>query len=396
MTDLSRLFIFLVFITIITALGYSYVGFRMIQGLKLAAFTRVILWALIVFFILMGPLAQILRIFYEESPLSDIVAWIAYISFGFFALTLFFVVVRDLGLLVYEIFMKVGSLVGGLKAVDADRKELLLQMMNLAIVSFTGGLTFYGFFQARKRLKIETVEVPIKDLPREFEGFTIAQITDLHVGPTIKQGFVEHVVKLTNSINPDIIAVTGDLVDGSVARLRQHVAPLKDLKSKHGTFFVTGNHEYYSGVAQWIGEAKRLGMQVLLNEHKTINRKGKELVIAGVTDFHGGDFLESHRTDPHQSLINAPKKAIKILLAHQPKSVFEAVKAGFHLQLSGHTHGGQFFPGNLFVPLQQPFVKGLHKLDELFVYVSCGTGYWGPPLRLGTRSEISQIKLVRA
>ncbi|MCB1140537.1 MAG: metallophosphoesterase, partial [Leptospiraceae bacterium] len=260
----------------------------------------------------------------------------------------------------------------------------------------TVGLTVYGFFMARGKIRIHRLAVPIENFPADHEGFTIAQISDLHVGPTIKEGFVRRVVEMVNDLAPDMIAVTGDLVDGSVPRLRKHVSPLADLTSRYGTFYVTGNHEYYSGALPWIGEVKRLGMQVLLNEHKVIEQCSQKIVIGGVTDYTAGGFIASHRSDPEKAFEGSPEGAVRILLAHQPKSVFEAARAGVKLQLSGHTHGGQYFPGNLFVPLQQPFVKGLHRFEDTQIFVHTGTGYWGPPIRVGTSAEIALIRLVAA
>jgi predicted MPP superfamily phosphohydrolase len=170
---------------------------------------------------------------------------------------------------------------------------------------------------------------------------------------------------------------------------------LSRLVSRHGSYFVTGNHEYYAGVRPWLAELERLGIKVLHNEHVVIERGGAKLVLAGVTDYNGGHFEESHRSDPQAALAGAPlATAAKVLLAHQPRSAAAAAQAGFDLQLSGHTHGGQFLPWNFFVRFQQPFTAGLHRLGRMWVYVSRGTGYWGPPKRFGAPSEITEIRLI--
>jgi predicted MPP superfamily phosphohydrolase len=239
--------------------------------------------------------------------------------------------------------------------------------------------------------------VPIAGLPPAFAGFTIAQISDLHVGPTIRRRHVEAVVDAVNALDADLIAITGDLVDGGVPQLAAHTEPLGRLSARHGTFFVTGNHEYYSGVAPWVREIRRLGLRVLMNEHVVLRREAALLVVAGVTDYGAHHFHPSHRSDPQAALAGAPADAaVRVLLAHQPRSAFEAARAGFDLQLSGHTHGGQFLPWNFFVRFWQPFTAGLHRLGRLWVYVSRGTGYWGPPKRLGAPSEITHIRLVPA
>ena len=257
-------------------------------------------------------------------------------------------------------------------------------------------VTFVGFLNARRRAAVLTVEIPIADLPELLHGFSIVQITDIHVGATIKNGYVSRIVEAVNELDADMIAVTGDLVDGSVARLARHTEPLGRLTARYGVFFVTGNHEYYSGAHAWIAELRRLGMSVLLNEHVVLEHFGESVVVAGVTDLSAHHFDPAHRSDPVAAIAGAPVQSVKLLLAHQPRSALAAAQAGFHLQLSGHTHGGQFFPWNLVVKLFEPFTAGLHRHDGLWLYVSRGTGYWGPPKRFGAPSEITHLKLVRA
>jgi len=240
------------------------------------------------------------------------------------------------------------------------------------------------------------VDVPIASLHPSLAGFTIAQITDVHVGPTIAREHVEAIVDVVNGLEADLVAITGDLVDGSVRQLSQHTAPLARIAARHGAYFVTGNHEYYSGVHPWIGELRRLGVNVLLNEHVVLDHDGAHLVVAGVTDPSAHHFEPSHRSDPARAIAGAPTSAMKLLLAHQPRSALAAAKAGFDLQLSGHTHGGQFLPWTFFVRFQQPFTAGLARLGRLWVYTSRGTGYWGPPQRLGAPSEITRLRLVPA
>ncbi|HET9645978.1 MAG TPA: metallophosphoesterase [Burkholderiaceae bacterium] len=252
-----------------------------------------------------------------------------------------------------------------------------------------------GFIGARRVPQVREVEVPIGDLPRSLHGFSIVQISDLHVGPTIRGGFVRKVVERANSLQPDLTVVTGDMVDGSVPALAEHTEPLGRLRSRHGVFAVTGNHEYYSGAHPWIAEFERLGLEVLMNEHRLLRHGDASLLLAGVPDFSAHHFDERHRSDPVRAAEGAPAEARpRVLLAHQPRTALMAEAAGFDLQLSGHTHGGQFLPWKWFVPLQQPYTAGLHRLGGLWVYVSRGTGYWGPPKRLGAPSEITLLRLV--
>lgn len=259
---------------------------------------------------------------------------------------------------------------------------------SLAIVEGSLALTALGIVLAR-RPRVVRVSVPIRDLPEDLQGFRIAQLSDLHVGPTIRRRFVESVVRRTNRLEPDLVAVTGDVADGLVSELREHVAPLGALRAPHGTYFVTGNHEYYWDVRGWTHELGRLGVDVLQNEHRLLVQGNGRLLLAGVTDLTAAP-------DPAGAVAGAPESHVRVLLAHQPKTAYAARDAGFDLQLSGHTHGGQFFPFNLLVRLFQPFVAGLHRLEEMWLYVSRGTGYWGPPLRLGAPSEITLIELTAA
>jgi predicted MPP superfamily phosphohydrolase len=257
-------------------------------------------------------------------------------------------------------------------------------------------LTLWGLMNARRTATVVEVDVPIDRLPVALHGFTIAQISDVHVGPTIKRGYLQAIVERVNALGADMVAVTGDLVDGSVGELAVHVAPLSGLRSRHGTFFVTGNHEYYSGAGPWVEELTRLGVRVLMNEHVLLQHGDAALALAGVADYSAHHFDLAQRSDPQAAIAGAPAAGVRVLLAHQPRSAAAAARAGFHLQLSGHTHGGQFLPWNFLVRLQQPFTAGLNRWQGLWVYTSRGTGYWGPPKRLGAPSEITRLRLITA
>lgn len=319
---------------------------------------------------------------------GDRVMAAAFVAMGFLSSLLVLTLLRDVVL----IGAWIGSGLGLAVSVPT-----LATWSALAVPATATLMTVWGLINARRTAQVVTVDVPIADLPAPLHGFTIVQISDIHVGPTIKGEYVRSIVGAVNRLEADMVAVTGDLVDGSVAQLRSHVAPLRGLTSRHGTYFVTGNHEYYSGVTAWVAELRRLGIKVLLNEHVVLQHDDGALLIAGVTDHSGHHFDESHRSDPAAAIASAPDHApVRILLAHQPISAEAALRAGFQLQLSGHTHGGQFWPWNLFVRLQQPFTAGLHRLQSLWIYTSRGTGYWGPPKRFGAPSEITRLRLVPA
>ena len=326
-----------------------------------------------------------------KGALADRLAWVGLLCMGLFSSLLVLTALRDVLLAAVWVAATLGwspaqALLPGLRADSA----VLVPLAALLV-------TVLGFWNARRTARVVRVDVPVAALPAALEGFTVAQITDIHVGPTIKQHYLQAIVRKVNALEADMVAITGDLVDGKVHELADHVAPLAQLRSRHGSFFVTGNHEYYSGAHAWMAELRRLGVRVLMNEHVVLQQNQAAVVLAGVADFHADRFDPSHRSDPHAAIAGAPLDAgVRLLLAHQPRSAFEAAKAGFDVQLSGHTHGGQFWPWNLFVPLQQPFTAGLRKLQDLWVYTSRGTGYWGPPKRFGAPSEITLLWLVAA
>jgi uncharacterized protein len=326
-------------------------------------------------------------------PAREMLVWLGMLAMGLFSSMFVFTVLRDAALIV---LLLVDAILPGALAVD--RFE---QLSGMAVPLLGLSITLLGFVNARRIAQVVKVDVPVSGLPAPLQGFTIVQISDVHVGATIRRNYLAAIVERVNRLGADMVAVTGDLVDGSVADLRDHVAPLAGLSSRHGTFFVTGNHEYYSGAPAWIEELNRLGLRVLLNEHVVLQHGAASgtapLLIAGVTDYSTVGLGPEHRSDPLRALVGAPADArVRVLLAHQPRSAPAAAEAGYHLQLSGHTHGGQFWPWNHFVRLQQPFTAGLHRLRDLWVYTSRGTGYWGPPKRFGAPSEITLLRLVAA
>ncbi|TGJ98850.1 metallophosphoesterase [Leptospira langatensis] len=396
--DLQRLVIFLSVFTVILFLGYSYAASRLSAPFELNTIQSVLLWSAVVFLVLLTPSAYILSMLFRETPWQKFWAYSAFTTLGFSTILVSFVAFRDLGNLAWKgsLFIT-DKLQSDPKQTEEgsgfSRRDFISRFSSFALLGMAGGLTAFGMYQAKKTPSIKKVSIKVKDLPDGLHGFKIAQLSDIHIGPTIKGGFLEEVVRKTNSLEADLVAVTGDLVDGTVGMLKDHVSPLKGLKSKHGTFFVTGNHEYYSGVLAWIRELQDMGIHVLLNQNKLLEHNGATLAIAGVTDYKAHTIIPGHRTDPKQASLGAEDAHYKVLLAHQPNSIFEAAKAGFHLQLSGHTHGGQYFPGNVFIHLFQKFVAGLSEWEGTQLYVSRGTGYWGPPIRIGAPSEITILVL---
>ena len=396
--------IFFIVVIFIMSCLYGYVGWRLITPSNFSANVNIILWVFVIALLLTLILTFILRANKFENTFSDIISWVGYIGFGLVTILFAFVFVKDIiwltGIISHKIYLFATSLLSSQESnkvvVDNSRREFLINSINVGILTASAGLTGWGIFNVMSKPKVEKITIPIQNLPDELNGLTIAQFSDLHVGATIQKSFVDTVVKQINELNADIIAFTGDLVDGSVDALRKHVESLTKLKSKYGKYFITGNHEYYSGALEWVDEANRLGFTTLINENRKIQIGKSSLMLAGVTDWSGGQFYESHKSDPIKSSQANYKPDLKVLLAHQPKSIKDASKAGFDIQLSGHTHGGQYFPYTFMVKLDQPYVKGLHKYENTWLYINKGTGYWGPPLRIGVPSEITLITITKA
>lgn len=282
------------------------------------------------------------------------------------------------------------------EAVDPARRLLLARGLSAGVGATALSLAAWGFARTRLPAEVHRVRVPIPDLHPALEGFRIAQISDIHVGAGVREPLVAAIVDAVNALDPHLVAVTGDLVDGPVEGLAPHVEPMRRLRARHGSWFVTGNHEYYSGVHSWCSKVEELGMTVLNDAHRTLDHDGAAVVLAGITDRFGPRMVPSHRSDPAHAVAGAPRGDVRILLAHQPKSAHEAHAHGFHLQLSGHTHAGQYAPFTWLVHLAQEFVAGMHRVGEMWLYVNRGTTWWGPPLRLGASQEITLLELVRA
>ncbi len=374
--------------TVVGSLAF-YVGLRLIPA-GWSSTARAWAWAAVAALVLVQPLSFIVRFVLHREAVGDVLSWLAYLAMGALVVVLAFTFLRDVGWLAGRLTRVVPA--------EPERRQALLELTNLGVLALSTGTFGVGLVRALARPTVVDVTVPVRDLPRALDGFVIAQISDIHIGPTLKRPFLETVVAQVNELKADLVAVTGDLVDGSVAELGRHTEVLARLSARHGAWFVTGNHEYYSGVEEWVAEVRRLGLTVLVDEHRVIDHDGARVVVGGVADYTAAATVPAHKSDPHAAMRGAPvDAAFKLLLAHQPRSAFEAAKAGFQLQLSGHTHGGQLFPGNVLIHLVQPFAAGLHLHEGMHIYTNTGTGWWGPPLRTTrTPSEITRLTLRRA
>ena len=396
-----KLFLFFVIFFTLSALLGTYISLRLFAKTPLSRIWRIAITLGVVLILFVPVLTIMLRRSGIDNKGIDLLVWSGYSSVGFLSFVFTFLVIRDFFWLSVEFMKNLKRLLskkteqksGPSFLENPSRRGFLIDSMNYGILFAASVSTGYGIAVAKQIPEVKEIKIRIMDLPEDLDGFRIVQITDLHVSPTFRRPYVEKIVEVVNALDADIAALTGDLADGSVSQLSHDVAPLENIKSAKGNFFVTGNHEYYSGVIDWVEEVRRLGFSVLLNEHHIIKCGKGKMLLAGVTDYRGGNFLPNHRSDPLKAMAASPPADVKILLAHQPKSIFEAARAGYNLQISGHTHGGQFFPWNFLVALNQPFVSGLHKCGNTHIYVSRGTGYWGPPLRVCSPSEITLIEL---
>jgi predicted MPP superfamily phosphohydrolase len=374
---------FFLIVTSIIGLLHLYIGARILDAFLLSPFTKTIIILLVLLAFAALTMGFLARFIISESKYADLFSWIGMLSMGLFSSVLVLTFLRDLVLVVCSLFF------------DYTFMAKLHIFSEIFVLVGAALASVIGLIAVIRVPDIIEVKIPIKNLSPNLRDFTIVQLSDIHIGSTIKGNYLARIVEQVNQLNPSIVAITGDLVDGTVEKLHAEVAPLKNLQSDYGTYFVTGNHEYYSGVSDWIVYLRSLEIHVLINEHQVIQHLNSKIVVAGICDYSADQFIAQHTPDPELALTGTESlDALKIMLAHQPRSAAEIAKTGAQVQLSGHTHGGQFWPWNFFVKLQQPYNVGLHKLNNLWIYINRGTGYWGPPKRLGKRSEITVIRFI--
>lgn len=275
----------------------------------------------------------------------------------------------------------------------AGRRAFVRKTAGWVALAGGGGLSAYTTMNALIPPSVTEVVVRIPRLPRTLDGFTIVQLTDIHVGNFIGRDFIDHLVASTNATRPDLVAITGDLVDGSVARLGPAVSGLGALEARFGTYFVTGNHEYYSGVDPWVEFVDSLGIAVLRNRRVEIGDGGGGFDLVGVDDWSGSHRVGGQGYDLEAAMVDRDDQRAAILLAHQPMGFYDAHEQGIDLQISGHTHGGQFFPMTELVKLRYEFTRGIYQRGDGHIFVSRGCGFWGPPTRAGATPEIAKIIL---
>lgn len=384
---------FIPFVAIFSAVvgaGHYYIWYRLIRTPELGpTWHRYGTWALTVAAVMI-PAGLLASPFLPRSA-ATVVSAVVYGWVGVAILLLFLFLASEVVRLGTYAVTSIAS-----KPLDPERRTLLSRGIAAVVGVLAIGLAGLGTASALGEVAVRPVRVPLRRLPKSMSGFRVVQLTDIHIGPTLGRDWLVTIVERVNALKPDLVVITGDLVDGSVEALRDHVAPLAALRSTHGTYFVTGNHEYYSGVDEWIAELERLGVRTLRNERVSIGEGDEAFDLAGVDDWsmRRSRGEGSHGPDLARALAGRDPLRELVLLAHQPKQILEAAAMGVGLQLSGHTHGGQIFPWTLFVRLDQPYVAGLSLHGDTQIYVSRGTGYWGPPMRVAAPSEITLVELI--
>lgn len=375
-----RYLVFFVVASIVMGASHRYVWARLVRDAALPApWNKIATGAIVVLFVLLMTSFVVVRALHR--PFAAPLMWFVYSWLG-----LLFFLVMTLGL--SDAAKAITLRVQGTGTIDDPERRVAISRLFAGGAALLGvGAATAGVANVLAPVAVKRVRVELSKLKAAASGMKIVQLTDVHVGPTIGREYVERVVARVNDLDADVVVITGDLVDGSVEDLKEHVAPLAQMKNKHGIYFVTGNHEYYSGAEAWIAYLESIGIKVLRNEHVRIGGDDG-FDLAGIDDPSSGT------QDLRKALAHRDPEIACVLLAHQPRGVHLAEELGVDLQLSGHTHGGQLFPWNYMVRLQQPFVEGLHKLQTAQIYVSSGTGYWGPPMRVGTSAEITEIHLV--
>jgi predicted MPP superfamily phosphohydrolase len=365
---------------------HTYVWWRLIYQARLPRRWYIALTALIVVLFLSGPVTTASRNVWPS--LSATFGWISLPWMALCGLTFIALVIID----VSKLFTRIGRRVVGRRAqpTSPDRRVFLSRITGGAAMAIGSASVARGMVSARGEHQIVDVEIKLAKLPAALDGFSIVQLSDLHVGMTIDRDFVQRVVDGANALSPDLIVLTGDLVDGRVEDLRDEAAPLANLKAKHGLYAVTGNHEYYSDADPWIRELTSRGIRYLRNEHVEI---AGGFTLAGVDD-HSARGYEGHGADYKAALDGRDPAKPVVLLAHQPRQVRRAAEHGVDFQLSGHTHGGQIWPWHYLVKLQQGgFLGGYYEWKGTQLYVTRGCGYWGPPVRLLAPLEITRVIL---
>jgi predicted MPP superfamily phosphohydrolase len=375
---------FLVFFIIVTSIysaGHYYIYSWLVRWTEPARPLRRSIQLGFLLLILSFPASRILA----QVDYNPFTYFLTLVSSTWMGLVLYFVLLFlaiDLGLS----FLRLFAFLGGKKIALSLRSRRILAGCAALGVLLLGGV---AWLEAHD-LGVTRLDIPIKGLPAEMDGFTLVQVSDLHYGMLTENGKLLRVVERVNELKPDLIVITGDLVDEGVSHMEDMAQPLKQLKSRRGVLAVTGNHEYYAGVNRAAAIMISAGVEVLRNEIKVLPGG---LQVLGVDDPTGARRMGEPAADLERQLSQLDPKKPSILLYHQPIYFEKAASLGVGLQLSGHTHGGQLYPIIYISRMIYPRTPGLHRVGESKLYVSRGAGTWGPPMRLGSPPEIVHITL---
>jgi hypothetical protein len=362
--------------------GHAYLITRLIIDPQLAAPWRGWLVALTVV-LAMSLVLQPIGERYWPRGIARTIAWVASLWMGFAFLLLVLLLVSDVVWTLLGAAVPVRS--AGFTGLTAAR------LRAMGVIAFAASGAFAAVRNAVRPPALRRIEITLARWPHALDGYRIVQLSDIHLGPILDRRFAAHLVERCRALAPDLIVITGDLVDGSVTRVAAEVAPLAALHARHGVFFITGNHDHYSGADAWVRRVQSLGIRVLRNERVRLGDGDAVFDLAGVDDHHAALFGGAFREDVPAALAGRDPARALILLAHDPATFREAAGFGVDLQLSGHTHGGQIWPFNYFVRLATPFVAGHYRLGTAQLYVSRGTGFWGPAMRLFEPGEMTEI-----
>ncbi len=375
------------------ALMHTYLYRRLVRDTTTAAKVRKIAIAVIVAMAIVFPIQ---RLVLRAIPRSWGVALstVTWLWIGFSAYLFLWLVVFDSAKVLRALYVRLTTAGKSPEPASPERRLFLSRALAGGALMGSGALAGYGFWRAFEPAELTEIPIRLSKLPKALEGLTIVQLTDLHVSHIIRRPFVEELVRRTNALKPDLVAITGDLVDGDVDQIAEAVAPLRNLKSRYGTFFVTGNHDYYWGDEQWAAALARMDIQVLRNRLVRIGDAGASLDLVGVDDWGARNLPRHGGYDLKRAIVDRTPDRAAVLLAHEPANFETAAASGMDLQLSGHTHGGQVFPMTALVGMRWRYNRGLYKQGDGQLYVSRGIGFWGPPMRVGSNPEIAKVILL--
>lgn len=394
MTQIHHMVIFGLFFTAVISIVHYYLWRRLVKDINLSSPLRRLFTGVLIFFAISAPATMI----FSHTMTAAAAKTISFVPLLWLGTMMFLVVLlasidlfRFIFFLRRQFFRHIAK-----PPIDENRRIALKKISTATTLGISGALTITSVLNVKRDASVIRRSVQLSKFPKALNGFTIAQLSDIHIGLTLDGNWLRKIVHQVNTLNPDIIVITGDLVDGYVHQLGQELQPLKKLQATHGIFFVTGNHEYYFDAPKWILFLEQMGIAVLQNSGVQIGDNQDTFLLAGVTDFQAARLHPSMGPNIKHALSERRTNQETVLLCHQPRIIHQAADNDVGLILSGHTHGGQIWPFTYAVRLQQPYNKGLiQHNDRTTIYINQGTGYWGPPMRLGTECEITLLTLHR-